>query len=78
MFTEQHSMGSLFGQLGLDSSEEGIERFIEQHRGLSNTQWLHEAPFWSQAQAQFLKDAIEEDAAWAEIIDQLNVRLHDQ
>ncbi|BFT30029.1 DUF2789 domain-containing protein [Alteromonas sp. D210916BOD_24] len=77
MFTEQHTMSSLFGQLGLDSSEQDIEHFIDQHKGLNKTQYLHDAPFWSPAQSQFLKDAIEEDAAWAEVIDQLNLRLHE-
>ncbi|GFD89596.1 hypothetical protein KUL152_18220 [Tenacibaculum sp. KUL152] len=76
MFTEQPSMSSLFGQLGLGTSEEDIARFIETHSGLHQSQYLHEAPFWTQSQAAFLKQAIDEDADWAEIIDQLNAQLH--
>lgn len=76
MFVEQPTMASLFGQLGLDSSDQAIDRFIEQHKGLNKNQHLNEAPFWTPSQAAFLKNAIEDDADWAEVIDQLNVALH--
>jgi hypothetical protein len=35
----------------------------------------HQASFWTQAQASFLREAIEEDADWAELVDQLDVML---
>ncbi|MFW8590137.1 DUF2789 domain-containing protein [Glaciecola sp. 2405UD65-10] len=76
MFIEQVSMTNLFGQLGLGSSDEAIETFIAEHKGLNKGQYLHEAPFWSNSQAAFLQGAIKEDADWAEVIDQLNLRLH--
>ncbi|MBZ2163379.1 DUF2789 domain-containing protein [Alteromonas stellipolaris] len=76
MFTEQPTMSSLFEQLGLDSSDEAIDSFIETHKGLNKSQHIFQAPFWSESQAAFLKTAIEDDADWAEIIDQLNARLH--
>jgi hypothetical protein len=37
---------------------------------------LYEADFWNNAQADFLKQAIDEDADWAEIVDHLNLMLH--
>ncbi|NMU76583.1 DUF2789 family protein, partial [Vibrio parahaemolyticus] len=33
--------------------------------------------FWTMSQANFLKQAIEEDADWAELVDQLDVMLRD-
>ena len=77
MFVEQVSITNLFGQLGIDSSDEAIESFIAEHKGLNKSQYLHEAPFWSDSQAAFLQGAIKDDADWAEVIDQLNVRLHE-
>lgn len=35
----------------------------------------HQASFWTQAQASFLREAIEEDADWVELVDQLDVML---
>lgn len=77
MFTEQPTMNSLFSQLGLGSSDEEIAEFFETHRGLNKSQHLHEAPYWNESQSAFLKDSILEDAAWAEVIDQLNAELHE-
>ena len=37
---------------------------------------LAEAPFWSDAQARFLRQEILEDADWAQVIDELNLMLH--
>ena len=71
MFTEQPTMNSLFSQLGLGSSDEEIAEFFETHRGLNKSQHLHEASYWNESQSAFLKNAIIEDAAWAEVIDQL-------
>lgn len=70
-----HSLGELFGQLGLPSSHDEIEQFIATHRGLAPDVLLSEAPFWSPAQSQFLKEEWRDDADWAPLVDQLNVRL---
>lgn len=70
-----HSMGNLFAQLGLPSDEAAIEGFIAAHGHLAQGVPLASAPFWSPAQARFLREEILEDADWAEVIDQLNVRL---
>lgn len=76
MFVEQPTMSRLFEQLGLDSSNSGIEEFIAQHKGLNKNKRIEDAPFWTQSQATFLRSAFEEDADWVEVIDQLNVQLH--
>ena len=71
-----HSMSSLFAQLGQPSDEPAIMRFIEMHRPLANGLQLHEAAFWSASQAAFLREAVLDDADWAEVIDALNAELH--
>lgn len=70
-----HTMGNLFAQLGLPSDEQEIERFIATHAPLAPTVALERAPFWTPAQAAFLRDEINEDADWAEVVDQLNLCL---
>ena len=65
----------LFEQLGLASDQASIEAFIEQH-SLAEDVKLADAPFWSTAQAQFLKEKLLADDNWAIVIDELNTRLH--
>ncbi|MFO2465949.1 DUF2789 domain-containing protein [Pseudomonas sp. 15FMM2] len=76
MDTINPTLQTLFDQLGLDSSQEGIERFTAKHR-LPDDVKLIDAPFWSAQQASFLKEKLREDAQWAPVVDDLNVRLHD-
>lgn len=71
-----HSMSNLFCQLGQASDETAIDHFIAMHRPLAGTVRLHEATFWTPAQASFLRDAIIDDADWAEIVEELNSALH--
>ncbi|MCK4743847.1 MAG: DUF2789 domain-containing protein [Sulfuriflexus sp.] len=70
-----HNLVSLFKQLGLDNTNETIEDFINRNRPVPSNLLLHEAEFWNASQASFLKEALEEDADWAEIVDELNVLL---
>ena len=65
-----------FAQLGLPNSDAEIERFIQTHSHLAGTISLADAPYWTAAQATFLREEILKDADWAEVIDQLNARLH--
>lgn len=69
------SFRDLFGQLGLPSDDESIERFIDKNKGLGNTIHIEDAPFWTESQAAFIQGSLVEDAEWAELIDQLNARL---
>ncbi|MDM0047153.1 DUF2789 domain-containing protein [Variovorax dokdonensis] len=70
-----HDLKDLFEQLGLPSAPGDIDAFIGKHRPLDDGVALADAPFWTEAQAQFLREEINEDADWAEMVDQLNVRL---
>jgi len=75
MDLSEHSLRALFDQLGLPSDAAAIDAFIAQHRPLAENVRLADAPFWSPAQAQFLREEFDEDADWIELVDQLNVRL---
>jgi hypothetical protein len=76
MEKHQHSMSNLFAQLGQASDDAAIAHFIETHRPLPESMQLHEAPFWTPAQACFLRESILQDADWAEVADELNAELH--
>ncbi len=69
-------MTNLFLQLGLDASEEAIAQFIKDHQ-LPTDVDLAEAPYWNDAQRQFLAEQIKADASWAIVVDQLNESLHE-
>lgn len=75
MEQHQHAFSELFAQLGLPNSDAFIRQFCAGHSLESNVR-LHDAEFWTPAQAQFLRDAWSQDADWAEVIDQLNASLH--
>lgn len=70
-----HRFSELFAQLGLPSDTAAIARFIAQHAPLGGEQRLEDAPFWSPAQARFLRDALCDDSDWAEVADQLSAAL---
>jgi hypothetical protein len=69
------TMSDLFEQLGLAGSDEGIVNFISQNKGLRQGVHIEEADFWTRPQAEFIKNALLEDAEWSELIDQLNTRI---
>jgi len=77
MDTLQHTLTSLFEQLGLPSSPADIRQFIDSGRPVPDDIALHAAPFWSPAQSAFLLENLLADADWALAIDQLNVALRE-
>jgi hypothetical protein len=70
-----HTIVSLFDQLGLESTDEAIDAFININSPLSGNVMLHKADFWNTSQASCLKEMKDEDADWAEIVDQLDAML---
>ena len=70
------TLSQLFAQLGLPADMADIDAFIDRHGPLLEALPLAEAPFWTPAQAAFLREEIGEDADWAEVVDELNLRLH--
>ena len=75
MDTPFHHFSELFAQLGLANDPAVIERFIAEHAPLAGDVRLEDAPFWTAAQAQFLREAMSEDSDWAELADQRNTAL---
>lgn len=75
MLDLQPSLQLLFLQLGLDASEDAIQRFVESHQ-LPAGHRLHEANFWSESQRQFLHKHWSNDDDWAMVIEELNQQLH--
>ena len=71
-----HSFTQLFAQLGLPSDEASIRHFIGRNCPLDEHLDLADATCWTPAQAAFLREEIGEDADWAEVVDELNLRLH--
>lgn len=76
MLNAEPRMTNLFEQLGLDSSEAAIAKFIEDHQ-LAADVFLTDADFWTDGQRQFLKEKLSSDGSWALIVDQLNESLHE-
>lgn len=70
-------MTNLFLQLGLDADEASIAQFIKTHQLPADVR-LADAPYWNDAQRQFLAEQIKDDAAWAIVVDQLNESLHEE
>jgi len=62
---------------GIDRSvtEQGIDSFIEKNSPLAGSVELHEAKFWNTCQSSFLKQVLDEDAEWVEVVNQLDVML---
>ncbi len=75
MNKHMHQFSDLFAQLGLPNDEYAIQRFIASHAPLHGDFRLPEAPFWTPAQAAFLREAILQDSDWVEMVDQLSVAL---
>jgi len=74
MDTSNHTMAALFAQLGLPNSEAAIESFIQKNR-LPPDIPLENAACWNVGQAQFIREAISQDADWAEGVDHLDTQL---
>ena len=72
-----HQMTDLFRQLGLSERPDKVEDFIARHRPLPNHLALPDAPFWSPAQARFLREGVAQDADWAAVVDRLDASLRD-
>ena len=75
MDTPIHHFSDLFAQLGLPCDEQDIQQFIAAHAPLPADVRLADAPFWTPAQAAFLREALLQDSDWAELVDQLSVAL---
>ena len=74
MDTSNHTLQTLFAQLGLSNNDIAIDNFI-QNNHLPPEIPLESAAFWSAGQAQFIRESIAQDADWAEVVDHLDAML---
>jgi hypothetical protein len=70
-----HPFQELFAQLGLPGDADSIAQFIKMHSPLPGQIALPDADFWTPAQADFLRETLQEDADWANQVDQLSEAL---
>ncbi len=70
-----HRFSDLFAQLGLPCEPDDIATFLAAHAPLADNIKLADAPFWSAAQATFLKEALLQDSDWADPVDNLSQSL---
>lgn len=75
MEAQTHSMKQLFAQLGLPDDSASIDAFIAAHAPLPAALRLADVPFWTPAQAAFLRAELAEDADWSAVVDTLDARL---
>lgn len=72
------TLNDLFAQLGLPDDNANIAAFIAAHKPLPHELTLIQAPWWTPSQAEFLKEAIADDAQWAIIVDEFDDLLRQQ
>ncbi|MBD3820972.1 DUF2789 family protein [Hydrogenovibrio sp. JE_KL2] len=77
MDVSEHTLETLFQQLGLPNEQVEIEAFVEAHKPLPLSVSLAEADFWNDGQAAFIAEAFADDAEWIEAVDQLDALLRD-
>ncbi|BAP88805.1 putative uncharacterized protein [Burkholderiales bacterium GJ-E10] len=70
-----HRFHDLFAQLGLPNRPQDIHQFLMNHSPVAPDIELPNAPFWTPAQASFLREALEQDSNWSELVDQLSEAL---
>ena len=75
MLSGYHHFCELFAQLGLPSTAQDVQSFINTHAPLPGDTRLQDASFWSPSQATLLSEWIQEDADWTALVDRLDVAL---
>ena len=78
MDTTEHTLNTLFAQLGLDDDDQSISDFIDTHRPLDKELPLSEAPWWNASQQRFIHESLQSDSDWAMAVDELNSLLRER
>ncbi|WP_422135689.1 DUF2789 family protein [Endozoicomonas sp. ALD040] len=73
-----HTMNDLFDQLGLPSSDQEINAFIEEHKKMPHRVKIEHADFFSDSQQAFIQQAYNEDADWVVVIEHLDALLREK
>lgn len=74
MLIAEIDLPQLFDQLGLDSSNIAIARFIK-HHPLPPDVLLGDASFWTESQRHFIRDSWRKDSEWCDVVDKLDALL---
>ena len=69
-------MSNLFLQLGLEADDAAIAQFIVAHQ-LPADVHIVDAPYWNQGQRSFLRETMDKDGAWIQVVEGLNESLHE-
>jgi Protein of unknown function (DUF2789) len=72
--TTSHTLQCLFDQLGLSSNDVAIDNFV-QNNHLPKEVPLDHAACWNAGQAQFIRESLDQDSDWSEVVDQLDAML---
>jgi len=75
MHAPAYTLNTLFAQMGLDDSDAAIESFIRTHGPVAKEIPIFAAPFWTSAQSALLKESVQSDSDWAEVVDRLDAQL---
>jgi len=75
MDTITHNLSGLFAQLGLPNSSDEIADFIDRNRPVAKNRAIYELDIFTRSQKQFLHEGLQQDAEWAEVIDELHALL---
>jgi hypothetical protein len=73
-----HHFSDLFAQLGLRDDPASIAEFLTKHSAMATGMRLPDAPYWTPAQAQFLRESLLQDSDWAGLVDQLAKALQSE
>ena len=76
MDVSKKTLGTLFEQLGLQSDDASIDAFIQSHTLLNNKCPIWAERLWSPSQRSFLREALDEDSDWSNVVDELSNLLH--
>ena len=70
-----HHFSELFAQLGLPDDTRSIAEFLARHTAMAASMRLPDAPYWTPAQAEFLRESLAQDSDWSGLVDQLGKAL---
>lgn len=70
-----HNLNSLFEQLGIPSTDDEIMNFLLNNNKVPSHIQIHQAKFWSPAQAEFIRTALAENSSWSGVIGSLDTLL---
>ena len=72
-----HTINELFDQLGLPSSDNEIESFIDTNKPLKHSVKIQAADCFSKSQQTFIEEAFHHDSDWVVAVEHLDAMLRE-